>query len=164
MTMSGTAPTANPPRSSDDQISEYLRKKYDLWNYFYGLTSKKRFRILANESKYLFLFWLGYVGCMFLWKHVVLGVPSSRYIFFLTHLFDSRAFAQTPASSSETVLNMTYFQWRLAIWLVFHVVLIIILLGCVAHMLYSARPRPWVGKTATFLLGFLVKALTGFTP
>ncbi|MEA2936208.1 MAG: hypothetical protein QOD74_2854 [Variibacter sp.] len=154
---------ARTPTGWDHEISLYQRKKEELWNYFYGLPSAKRFRILVDESKYLFAFWLGYLGCMFLWKHVVLAIPVSRYVPFLAQLFDIRAFAQTQVAP-ETLAGLTSYQWRLAVWLIFHMVLVIILMGCVGHMLYSTRARPWVAKTATFLLGFLVKALTGLTP
>jgi hypothetical protein len=147
---------------SDYRVQSFMQKKEDLWAYFYSLPSGKRLTILLLETRYFFIFWLGYMGCMLLWKHVLLGIPTSRYVPFLTHLFDMQAYAQ--AAGGPEFGGLTLAQWRLFLWLLFHLSLLGVMLACTWHMLKRKRPNAWVGKTATFLLGFLVKALTGLVP
>jgi hypothetical protein len=148
----------------DYQDLVYARKKEELWGYFYGLPTGKRFRILFWETRLFLIFWVGYAACVFFWKHVALGIPTSRYVPFLAHLIDMRAFAQAPVTAPDMLMGLTPAQWRLSIWLSFHFVLIVVLGACVFHMLYKKRPNAWVAKTATFLLGFLVKAVSGLVP
>jgi hypothetical protein len=127
-------------------MSGYEHAKERLWTEFYRLSTETRLKIIARESKYLFLFALGY----------------QAFIIFLRHghivwaaLFDMSAWAQT--SAPPTLWSWTDAQWKLFMWIFFQIVLVVILIACVFHMLFASKTNPWVGKTATFLLGFLVR-------
>jgi hypothetical protein len=126
--------------------SEYLDLKERLWRAFYALDFSGRVNVLVNEALPMLVFSLGYS------VYEVFTPTSYRLVM---RIFDMSAMAQTFG-------GMTKPDWQLAIWVVFHLTLLAILVGCVGHMLFSGRASTWVAKTATFLLGFLTKAITSF--
>lgn len=130
---------------------EFDLKKRELWASFYREKTEDRLHILFYES-WPFLFFL--VG---VWTYSFL-TPFGRRIL---AALDMSAHAQT---ARTIVWGQGKEEWVLMIAIIFHFVLLAILFLCVIHLLYAKKPNTWTGKTATYLMGFLTKALASFVP
>ncbi len=130
---------------------EFDSKKRELWASFYREKTEDRLHILFYES-WPFLFFL--VG---VWSYSFLTPFGQRILAAL----DMSAHAQT---ARTIVWGQGKEEWVLTLAIVFQLVLLAIFVACVIHLLYAKKSNTWAGKTATYLLGFLTKALAGFVP
>lgn len=131
--------------------TEFHLLKEQAWDAFYREKTEDRLHILFWES-WPFLFFL--VG---VWTYSFLTPYAARIV----AQFEIAAHAQTPAPLAWANGKA---EWILMLSVAFHLALLAVFLFCVIHMLYAKQKNSWAGKTATYILGFLTKALAGFIP
>lgn len=128
--------------------NEYQSLKQRMWETFCRLSFGERLAVLLQESWGMLLF----VGGL-----VVYHALAPRPYRLVMRLFDMSAMAQTPGSPPIPP------AWALALVAAFYVFLMLILVACVVFLLTApgkwSNRHSWAAKTATFLLGFLTKAI-----
>ena len=144
-----TTTTAYPSR--DQGTERYYQIKGALWDHFYSLSLGQRASIIWGEILYIVLFICGWIAFSAFLKYGHVATAA---------LFSTTAWAQTAVpriSSTEQIFKYT-------LWLVINLALVVVMLGCVCHMLFAKRKNQWVAKTGTFLIGFLAKSVAILLP
>jgi len=130
-------------------ISENLRNyfaKADKLNQLFSdkLNKQERWHVLKQQASPLVIAAIGYLIATF----------GLRF-------FTGVAFAETAAG--KLVFGYSPHEWSVVIYLAYNVVVIAILLILVRLIVTGTRNQ-WVFRTASFLLGFLVKSIAAFPP
>jgi hypothetical protein len=135
--------------SGGDAMSQNLRQYYlkaeELSEFFSNrLTPGERWYVLKEQATPLVIASIGYLGAT-IGLRLITGV----------------ALAQTRSDKTLTAFGLTQYEWSVAINVTYNVVVIAILLTLIAMIVRGTRSH-WVWRTASFLLGFLVKSIASF--
>jgi hypothetical protein len=127
-------------QAMSENLQRYYTKANEL-NEFFSTKLKpgERWQVLAQQAAPLFLASMGYLI-------VTLGLRG----------FTGVAFAQT--RGAQTAFGLTPYEWSVAVYVVYNVVVIAILVVLIAMIVRGTKSH-WVWRTASFLLGFLVKSI-----
>jgi uncharacterized membrane protein len=127
-----------------EDLRLYYDKARELNEFFSdGLKPRERWHILKQQAAPLVLAAIGYL-------FATLGL----------RFFTGIAFAQTGADKT-TAFGFTQYEWLVVAYVTYNVVVIGILLTLVTMIVRGTRSQ-WVWRTASFLLGFIVKSISAF--
>jgi hypothetical protein len=133
-----------PDQAMPEDLRLYYDKARELNEFFSdGLKPRERWHILKQQAAPLVLAAIGYL-------FATLGL----------RFFTGIAFAQTGADKT-TAFGFTQYEWLVVVYVTYNVVVIGILLTLVTMIVRGTRSQ-WVWRTASFLLGFLVKSISAF--
>lgn len=119
-------------------IEVYFHQEKELVSYFNKkLTTSERIQVLLSSFAPLLLLSLGYLVASF-------GLNSLVGI----------AWAQP-----VKVFGLNHHEWSMAVYLTYNAVIIVILVMLIITIVKGSRSQ-WAWRTASFLLGFLVKSIS----
>jgi hypothetical protein len=131
-------------QATSEELQRYYEKANELNEFFSDrLKPEDRWCVLKKQAAPLLIATIGYI-------FVTLGL----------RFFTGIAFAQTNAGQA-LAFGYTQFEWSVAMYVIYNVVVIAILLTLVAMIVKGTRNQ-WVWRTTSFLLGFLVRSITAF--
>jgi hypothetical protein len=126
-------------------VAKYFDQKAWLYRLFSELKPSERWFVLKREFR-LIAFYIG-------------GVLFGRFLFFLL----TEAQAQVHRiKSGRAIFGMTPLEVAVLTYWALHIFLAIVVVALLFHMLFAARPRPWVKETATFIFGFIIHTAVPF--
>jgi hypothetical protein len=133
--------TATHPGDYDSEaVWRYKHARDELARAWEGLRAGERVSVLMQDAGPLLFLTFGY----FVWvvaAHFFIGI--------------------TWAAAPGTVFGFTPYEWNVAVYLIYNSVVLGILIVLV-WMISAGSKSQWVWRTASFLLGFLVKSIGVF--